>query len=88
MLTREKYVSPETFHRFMNQIAGVKIGMNRVYQQLAEGKIRSLKTGIKGYQIPISELEGDYEDRLLLESKDLPTAHKGLLGNKVTTLNG
>jgi hypothetical protein len=83
MLTREKYVTPETFHRFMNEVAGVKLGKNRMYDQLATGRIRSIKTGEKGYQIPISELEGDYEKRLLDEAKGIPTAHRGLLGTPV-----
>lgn len=80
---RKGYVTPMAFMRFMNEVAGLKLSKTALYRQLEEGKIRSLKTGIRGYQIPWSELEGDYEERLLAESQGLPTDPAGLLGTPV-----
>jgi excisionase family DNA binding protein len=75
------YLRPETFHKCLNEISGLKIGKAKVYEQIHNGKIYALKIG-NTYQIPSDELV-DYPDRLLAEQKGLPTVHQRLLGNPV-----
>jgi excisionase family DNA binding protein len=75
------YLRPETFHKCLNEICGLKIGKAKVYEQIHSGKIYALKIG-NTYQIPSDELV-DYPDRLLAEQQGLPAVHKRLLGNVV-----
>jgi hypothetical protein len=85
MAITPKYVSIPTFHRYLNEILGMKIGLNKIYSEVNNGNIRSAFIAGK-HQIIYSELE-DYGERKLLEAKGIPTAHAGTLGKKVT-LNG
>jgi hypothetical protein len=86
MALTPKYVSIPVFHRYMNEVVGIKIGLNKLYSELQKGEIRSAFIAGK-YQIVTGELE-DYPQRKLTESLGKPTVHTGMLGNKVSTLNG
>ncbi len=84
-MTNAKYINPETFHKFINEVVGLKMGKNAIYEALARGDIRSIRTNtVDGarYQIPVNEVE-DYPDRKLAESQGKPTVHRSLLGTRV-----
>lgn len=84
MAINPKYVSIPVFHRYLNEVVGLKIGFNKIYSEVNNGNIRSAFIAGK-HQIVYTELE-DYAERKLTESKGIPTSHAGLLGEKV--LNG
>lgn len=77
-----KYVSIQTAHRYFNEIEGLRIGLNSLYEKVRSGEIRSIFVAGK-YQIVASELL-DYPERLLLESRGIAPIHKGLLGQPKT----
>lgn len=79
------YIGVPTLHRYLNEYAGVKIGLNKVYSEVQQGNIRAAFIAGK-WQVKYSELE-DYPERMLQEAAGKPTVFKDLLGKKAD-LNG
>jgi excisionase family DNA binding protein len=81
---RQRYLSPNGFYEASKEF-GFLISKPKIMDALATGKLRGFQVGAH-WRIPVEEIN-DYPDRMLVESRGLPTAHTGLLGNKVPKAN-
>lgn len=83
MKNTPQYVSVSTFHKYLNEIVGLKISTGKIYQALSEGQIRAIKIG-SDYRVLTNEIE-DYPARLLKERETgITPPFTDLLGKPVT----
>ncbi len=82
---RQRYLTPNGFYE-ASKAFGMTISKQKIYEYLDTGMLRGYRVG-SHWRVPVEELN-DLEERLLSEAAGKPTVHTGMLGNKVTTLNG
>jgi excisionase family DNA binding protein len=82
---RQRYLTVNGFHVALKELSGMTLSKPKIYEGLSNGTIRGFQVGAH-WRIPVEEID-DYPDRLLAESKGIPTGRQDLLGTP-KTLNG